>query len=155
MFGGIKITLILCLTIIVSCVLFISYNEYTNRYTLLSTNDNVLYIFDKKSVVLNRCDGKGCALIETKLPTKTSMNFEPNFQQSKLFESDKPVSIDSKEKKKEESPKTVEARPEKRKGLIDLEEKEPTSAAKKNADSDKEEANADNSKDEEEEDFVE
>lgn len=89
MFGGVKITLIICLTIITSCVLFISYNEYSERYSIVSTSDNGIYIFDKKSTVLNRCDGKNCFVIETKLPTKTILNQDTGFQQSKLFESEK------------------------------------------------------------------
>lgn len=91
MFGGVKITLIICLTIITSCVLFISYNEYSERYSIVSTSDNGIYIFDKKSTVLNRCDGKNCFVIETKLPTKTILNQDTGFQQSKLFESEKPM----------------------------------------------------------------
>lgn len=91
MFGGVKITLIICLTIITSCVLFISYNEYSGRYSIVSTADNGIYIFDKKSTVLNRCDGKNCVVIETKLPTKTILNQDFGFQQSKLFESEKPM----------------------------------------------------------------
>ena len=114
MFGGVKITLILCLTIVVSCVLFISYNEYTNRYSLLTTNDNSLYIFDKKSTVLNKCDGKSCSAIETKLPTKTSMNFDPGFQQSKMFESNRPMTGEVLDKVPSDKPveaKSVEAKP--------------------------------------------
>lgn len=91
MFGGVKITLIICLTIVTSCVLFISYNEYSERYSIVSTSDNGIYIFDKKSTVLNRCDGKNCIVIETKLPTKTILNQDSGFQQSKLFESEKPM----------------------------------------------------------------
>lgn len=91
MFGGVKITLIICLTIITSCILFISYNEYSERYSIVSTSDNGIYIFDKKSTVLNRCDGKNCFVIETKLPTKTILNQDTGFQQSKLFESEKPM----------------------------------------------------------------
>jgi len=91
MFGGVKITLIICLTIVTSCVLFISYNEYSERYSIVSTSDNGIYIFDKKSTVLNRCDGKNCLVIETKLPTKTILNQDSGFQQSKLFESEKPM----------------------------------------------------------------
>lgn len=91
MFGGVKITLIICLTIITSCVLFISYNEYSERYSIVSTSDNGIYIFDKKSTVLNRCDGKNCFVIETKLPTKTILNQDTGFQQSKLFESERPM----------------------------------------------------------------
>lgn len=91
MFGGVKITLIICLTIITSCVLFISYNEYSNRYALVSTKDDGIYIFDKKSAVLNKCDGKTCSIIETKLPSKTILNQELGFQQSRLFENEKPM----------------------------------------------------------------
>ena len=91
MFGGVKITLILCLTMIVCCVLFISYNEYADRYSLIATNDNSLYIFDKKSSVLNRCDGETCRMIETKLPAKITLGLDPNFQQSKLFDSERPM----------------------------------------------------------------
>jgi hypothetical protein len=91
MFGGIKITLILCITIVVSFILFISHNEYTNRYYITTTNDNSVYIFDKKSTVLNRCDAKGCAVIETKLPNKMSFLNGQMFQASKLFESEKPM----------------------------------------------------------------
>lgn len=98
MFGGIKITLILCLTVVVSCVLFISYNEYTNRYSLVIAPDNSVYIFDKKSTVLNRCNENGCAVIETKLPTKTINSFEPNFQQSKMFEATQPMTSEVIEK---------------------------------------------------------
>lgn len=90
MFGGIKITLIICLTIITSCVLFISYTEYSDRYSLVSTSDNGIYIFDKKSTVLNKCDGKECVVIETKLPTKTILNQDSALQQrSALFEAEK------------------------------------------------------------------
>ncbi len=91
MFSGVKITLIICLTIITSCVLFISYNEYSGRYSIVSTSDNGIYIFDKKSTVLNKCDGKNCVVIETKLPTKTFLNQDTGFQQNKLFESEKPM----------------------------------------------------------------
>lgn len=91
MFGGVKITLILCLTIVVSSVLFISYNEYLNRYELIATNDNSVYIFDKRSTVLNRCDNKGCNVIETKLPSKSNFSIEPTFQQSKMFDQEKPM----------------------------------------------------------------
>lgn len=88
MIGGIKATLIICLTVLVSCVLFISYNEYANRYSLIATNDNHLYIFDKKSTILNRCGEKGCELIETKLPSKVSFGLEQTLSPSKMFESD-------------------------------------------------------------------
>ncbi len=107
MFGGVKITLILCATMIVCCVLFISYNEYTNRYSLLTTNENSVYIFDKKSSVLNKCDAKGCSIIETKLPTKMEMSFTPAFQQSKMFNSN-PSMTQSINEKIPESPSPKE-----------------------------------------------
>jgi hypothetical protein len=91
MINGVKITLVICLTILVSCVLCISYNEYTNRYSIVAANDNALYIFDKKSAVLNRCSEKGCELIETKLPSKVSFGFPPDMSQSKLFGSEKTI----------------------------------------------------------------
>ncbi len=121
MFGGVKITLILCATMIVCCVLVISYNEYTNRYTLLTNGDNSIYIFDKKSTVLNKCDGKTCSTIETKLPAQTHMGFEPTFQQSRMFDTtNRPMTSEVNEKmpeapqvaeKKGEAAKVVEAKP--------------------------------------------
>ncbi|MDR0640222.1 MAG: hypothetical protein LBF65_00585 [Holosporales bacterium] len=87
-----KNTLIICLTILISCVLFISYNEYTNRYTLVATQDNSLYIFDKRSTVLNRCSAKGCELIETKLPSKVFFPLLPDSSPSKLFDGQKNMS---------------------------------------------------------------
>ena len=98
MFGGVKITLILCATMVVCCVLFISYNEYTNRYTLLTSNDNSLYIFDKKSTVLNKCDSKSCSAIETKLPMQNRMNFDTPFQQSRMFDTNRPMASEVAEK---------------------------------------------------------
>ncbi|MDR1034675.1 MAG: hypothetical protein LBL32_01940 [Holosporales bacterium] len=89
MVNGVKNTLIICLTILVSCVLFISYNEYTNRYTLVVTQDNSLYIFDKKSTILNKCSDKGCAVIETKLPSRVFFPIPSDYSPSKLFGSEK------------------------------------------------------------------
>ena len=121
MFGGVKITLILCATMVVCCILVISYNEHTNRYTLLTNSDNSIYIFDKKSTVLNKCDGKTCSTIETKLPAQTHMGFEPTFQQSRMFETtNRPMTSEVNEKisetsqiaeKKESSATTIEAKP--------------------------------------------
>ncbi|MDR1476345.1 MAG: hypothetical protein LBI20_03460 [Holosporales bacterium] len=88
MVNGIKNTLIVCLTILVACVLFISYNEYTNRYALVATKDNSLYIFDKKSAMLNKCSDNGCTLIETKFPTKVFSPW-PDSLPSKLFDAQK------------------------------------------------------------------
>jgi hypothetical protein len=89
MVNGVKNTLIVCITILVSCVLLISYNEYTNRYILITTSDNILYIFDKKSTILNKCSGNECAVIETKLPAKVFFPDASNFSPSKLFDSEK------------------------------------------------------------------
>ena len=102
MFGGIKITLILSATMVVCCVLFISYNEYTNRYSLLTTSENSVYIFDKKSTVLNKCNAEGCSVIETKFPTQMAMTFStatyPTFQQSKMFDTNQPMTKETKDK---------------------------------------------------------
>ncbi|MDR0942297.1 MAG: hypothetical protein LBM19_01615 [Holosporales bacterium] len=95
MFGGVKITLIISLTILTSCVLLISYNEYTNRYYVIGNNDNSIYIFDKKSAVLNKCGEKGCQVIETRLPTLSPMGITQGFTPSKMFESDKPMTKDA------------------------------------------------------------
>ncbi|MDR1488358.1 MAG: hypothetical protein LBI26_01265 [Holosporales bacterium] len=70
--NGVKITLIVCLTIIVSCILFISYMEYTSRYSIFPTSDNSLYIFDKKSTVLSKCNDAGCKILDTKLPIQAN-----------------------------------------------------------------------------------
>ena len=114
MFNGVKITLILCATMVVCCVLFISYNEYTNRYTLLTSSDNSLYIFDKKSTVLNKCDGKSCSAIETKLPMQNRMNFDTPFQQSRMFDTNLPMAREIAEKIPEAKAQNKPALPEAR-----------------------------------------
>ena len=68
MIESVKITLLICLTGLVASVLVISYNEYTNRYEIISTADNTLYIFDRKSTILNKCKNGECSVITTKLP---------------------------------------------------------------------------------------
>jgi hypothetical protein len=88
MINGVKITLTICMTVLVSCALFIAYNEYTNRYSLVTSKDNSLYIFDKKNAILNRCSESGCELIETKLPSSSVSLFRADGSASKLFESD-------------------------------------------------------------------
>ncbi len=65
--NGVKITIVICLTIIVSCILFISYSEYVDRYTVVPTQDNSVYIFDKKTTALNKCNNEGCKSLETNL----------------------------------------------------------------------------------------
>jgi hypothetical protein len=52
----------------VSCILFISYSEYVNKYIIVSTPDNSIYIFDKKTHSLNKCNDSECKKIDTKLP---------------------------------------------------------------------------------------
>ncbi len=69
MVESVKITLLLCLTGISSCILFLSYEEYTNRYALVTTQSNVVYIFDKKTVTLNKCENGRCEIIHTNFPT--------------------------------------------------------------------------------------
>ncbi|MDR3224029.1 MAG: hypothetical protein LBT03_00355 [Holosporales bacterium] len=91
MFGGVKITLIISLTVLTSCILLISYSEYANRYNIIGNSDNSIYIFDKKSIVLNRCSENGCKVIETKLPVNGPFGLVQMFSQSKMFEADKPM----------------------------------------------------------------
>ena len=130
--GGVKITLIICLTILVSAVLLISYNEYTNRYSIVTTQDNNVYIFDKKSTILNKCGEKGCQVIETKLPSKMSFGVDELSGTSKLFGSEKNMSeaIVKKEAKKED--KTQETmKPEERE---EDKENESSANSQKNTD---------------------
>lgn len=65
---GVKITLLVCLTVLLSCTSAMLYNEYMNRYVIITTNDNSVYIFDKKSTILNRCQNDQCHVINTQLP---------------------------------------------------------------------------------------
>ncbi len=93
--NGVKVTLIICLTIVVTCVLCISYSEYLNRYSIISTNDNNVYIFDKKSTIMNRCNQNGCEVIETKLPsTSNTSNSNTFLNPSKLFDKNHPMTSD-------------------------------------------------------------
>jgi hypothetical protein len=48
MINGIKTTLATYMTALVLRILFISYNEYTNRYSMIASKDSALCIFDKK-----------------------------------------------------------------------------------------------------------
>ncbi|MDR1289312.1 MAG: hypothetical protein LBJ77_02880 [Holosporales bacterium] len=115
---GVKNTLIICLTILVACVLFISYNEYTNRYALVVTQDNSLYIFDKKSTVLNKCSDKGCSVIETKLPAKVFFPISSDNTPSRLFGSEKRMAddvVEAKAEKKEDSETKTEGAQEEKK----------------------------------------
>jgi hypothetical protein len=96
MFGGVKITLITSLTILTSCVLFISYNECTNRYIIHGNSDNTIWIFDKKSTTLNKCGEDGCKVVETKFPKDSPLALPQSFSPSKMFGSDKPMQEDVK-----------------------------------------------------------
>ena len=75
MVPGVKITLLICFTVLLSCFLAISYNEYVNRYIIITASDNSLYIFDKKSTVLNHCVNDQCSVINTKLPQSQLWQF--------------------------------------------------------------------------------
>lgn len=55
----IRTTAIICLTFLISAVLFIYYGSIENRYKLVKS-DNGLYIFDKNSSVTNYCDKFNC-----------------------------------------------------------------------------------------------
>jgi hypothetical protein len=96
MFGGVKIALITSLTILTSCVLFISYNECTNRYVIHGNSDNTIWIFDKKSTTLNKCGEDGCKVVETKFPKDSPLALAQSFSPSKMFGSDKSMQEDVK-----------------------------------------------------------
>ena len=66
--NSVKMTIVICLTVVVMGVLFISYNEYINRYKIVSNADNSVYIFDQKTNVLNHCEKGGCKLLEPIFP---------------------------------------------------------------------------------------
>ena len=68
MIDSTKITILLCLTIIVTSILVMSYNEYVNRFSIITTQNNVIYIFDKKSTILNKCENGQCVQIPTYFP---------------------------------------------------------------------------------------
>ncbi|MDR1609477.1 MAG: hypothetical protein LBR78_01315 [Holosporales bacterium] len=96
MFGGVKIALITSLTILTSCVLFISYNECTNRYIIHGNSDNTIWIFDKKSTTLNKCGEDGCKVVETKFPKDSPLALTQSFSPSKMFGSDKSMQENAK-----------------------------------------------------------
>lgn len=68
MIDSTKISILLCLTIIVTSILVMSYNEYVNRFSIIATQDNGIYIFDKKSATLNKCHNGQCTTILTNFP---------------------------------------------------------------------------------------
>lgn len=69
MIESVKITLLLCLTGVTLCVLVLSYGEYTNRYAIVATQNNGIYIFDKKTVTLNKCENGKCEVIRANFPS--------------------------------------------------------------------------------------
>lgn len=78
MIDSTKITILLCLTILVTSILVMSYNEYVNRFSIIATQDNGIYIFDKKSAVLNRCENGRCIAIPTQFPQNPIFNIGNN-----------------------------------------------------------------------------
>ena len=75
-----KITILLCLTILVTSILVMSYNEYVNRFSIIATQDNGIYIFDKKSTVLNRCENGKCITIPTNFPQNPLLSMSNSSQ---------------------------------------------------------------------------
>ena len=78
MIDSTKITILLCLTILVTSILVMSYNEYVNRFSIIATQDNVIYIFDKKSTVLNKCEKGQCITIPTNFPQNPLLQMSSN-----------------------------------------------------------------------------
>lgn len=68
MIANVKITFLICLTFIISTILFLSYSEYNHRYELITTQNNGIYIFDKKTTILNKCENGKCETIQTNFP---------------------------------------------------------------------------------------
>ena len=66
--NGVKITLVVCFTIILAFILHIAYCEYVDRYSIIYTSDNAVFIFDKKTTIMSRYANGTCQLIDTKLP---------------------------------------------------------------------------------------
>lgn len=73
MIDNTKISILFCLTVIVTGILIMSYNEYVNRFSIITTQNNVIYIFDKKSATLNKCENDQCTLIQTNFPQNPIM----------------------------------------------------------------------------------
>lgn len=66
-FNTVKRLFIVCVTIILLFVLFISYSEYVNRYNVVVAPNSDLYIFDKRQLTLNICNRSGCIAMNTRL----------------------------------------------------------------------------------------
>ena len=75
-----KITILLCLTILVTSVLVMSYNEYVNRFSIIATQNNGIYIFDKKSATLNKCENGQCTTIQTHFPQNPLLQINSTHQ---------------------------------------------------------------------------
>jgi flagellar biosynthesis GTPase FlhF len=83
-FNSVKITIVICSTIIVVAILFLSYKEYINRYSLIPGKDDHIFVLDKKTKMLNYCDSEKCNMVELQLPETHSFS-SAGFSQSKLF----------------------------------------------------------------------
>lgn len=148
--SGVKITLIMCLTILVSIILFISYNEYIHRYEIVATQKGDIYIFDKKSTILNRCNEKECEIIKTNLPSENAPGLLGDMSPSKMFGSQKPMheeivkkeAIKAEKTDKKDEEKNSDAKKEENKDEVkkDSEKKDNTTSeeSKKSEDSQKE-----------------
>lgn len=156
--NGVKITLIICLTILVSAVLLISYTEYVNRYSITPVGDNSIYIFDKKSNVLNKCSEKGCEVVETKLPDHANLSLS-TFAPSKMFSADQNMrDAITKTEAKEEKAKTKEepkAPEEKDETTEKTEKAEQSEKTAESAEAQEQEAKESTEKAEESEEFIE
>lgn len=77
---------LICVTIVLSFILFIARNEYIHRYYLVVAPNNDLYIFDKKNLTVNICNKDGCELIDTRLTNRNSIkNKNETPENSKMF----------------------------------------------------------------------
>lgn len=85
MIDSTKITILLCLTILVTSILVMSYNEYVNRFSIIATQNNVIYIFDKKSAVLNKCENGQCTQIQTYFPQNPLLQWNNTQQQTQQY----------------------------------------------------------------------
>ena len=85
MIDSTKITILLCLTILVTSILVMSYNEYVNRFSIIATQNNVIYIFDKKSAVLNKCENGQCIPIPTYFPQNPLLQWNNTQRQTQQY----------------------------------------------------------------------
>ncbi|MDR0552481.1 MAG: hypothetical protein LBG13_00080, partial [Holosporales bacterium] len=91
--NGFKITFMICLTVVTMSVLFISYTEHINKYSVFTTQDNSIYIFDKKEVVLTRCKDDVCNLVDTKLPISSTLPERVVAKSARLFGDELPSMV--------------------------------------------------------------